>query len=57
MKREDVDAAASQIFKMMIDTDESFAEQQETCKRFYRKIARWHLKKMEAKDGKPAREK
>jgi hypothetical protein len=47
MKREGIDKTASEIFKMMIKTDETFDHQQESCKRFYRKISRWHLKKLE----------
>jgi hypothetical protein len=47
MRRESVDTIADEIYRLQITDGSSLKDAQESCKRFYRRIAKWHLTKME----------
>jgi hypothetical protein len=49
MKRKSVDTIAEEIYRLQITDGSKLSDAPETCKRFYRRIAKWHLSKIEEK--------
>ena len=45
-RAEIIDAIAAEIFTHLVCDNKSFAEQEASVQRYYRKIARWHYDKL-----------